>query len=295
MKRYSGFGSSGMSSYQYSAKKSVWKWTPAKIAAFSMFGIMMAALVYFESTSGRTNYEPVVIQEKPSSVTATTDFEKEYQEFLKRGKKIVSQETLDSLNTIQNDPEIQTSGQNSENRSTTVSENQIAASESKLPAANPLTNEPKIPASTNAGITTDNVEKKLETVRLTPHSNTQDDPEVKRNSIGTLEEVSPDEYQTSALDTYSVNNEDPDKVITEEFYTEETITGKVAALLDGTPIQGVQISVKGTSNRATTDSTGKYSITVPGDPQYRTIHYSYQGNTTERDVAPGTNVVNVRF
>ena len=49
MKRSLSAGS-GMFGYHYGAKKTVWKWTTGKVIAFSAFGVMMAALIYIEST-----------------------------------------------------------------------------------------------------------------------------------------------------------------------------------------------------------------------------------------------------
>ncbi|GJM29370.1 MAG: hypothetical protein DHS20C17_20050 [Cyclobacteriaceae bacterium] len=268
-----------MSSYHYSSKKTEWKWTPTKIAAFSLFGLVMVALVYFESTSNRNAYSEVVqIEEKPMPLAASSDFDKEYREFISSGQKIVTQATLDSINAVE---------LNNLN-----------------PADELVLDVPKTPApssrkeQTNSSVETSSTESsaarpnpKLDVVDLSPSPNITSS---KGNSPvpGKLEEAEPIANSNQGR-TFS--QPDNDKVIVEEFYTEETITGTVSALADGTLLKGVKITVSGTDKTATTDSNGRYSITVPGDPQHRTISYSYLGNTTERDVAPGSSVVNVRF
>ena len=269
-----------MSSYQYSTNKKVWKWTPAKIAAFSMFGVMMVALVYFETSSGKTHPDIVPNQAEPSTVSTSNDFDKEYQEFLRKGRKVVSQETLDSLNALQ--------------------------SASLIPPEDNLSDLPNAPENTQTEKTEDNpvndndspkkipdnLENKLK-VDLIPPANTESPK--NRDIIGTLEEANPNEFQEPVFNIDLTRNTQSDQSITEEFYTEETISGKVASLSNGAPIEGVKVSVKGTNNSAVSDKNGQYSITVPGDPSQRTIQYSYQGRSTERDVAPGNKVMNILF
>ena len=277
-----------MSSYQYSAKKTVWKWTPAKIAAFSMFGIMMAALLYFESTSSRTSYEPVLVQEQRNAEAPITDFEKEYQEFLKRGTKIVSQETLDSLNALENTDTDQTPVEQPANPEVEELIPPVQAKSRPVPKQSPTTSQPKV--SSKSDQVPENIENKLQTVEdiSTPKS------EKKEDLIGVLEEVSPEEY-SAILNNSRTKKEEQAKVITEEFYVEETISGRIYALSDGSPLAGVRIIVKGTDVSTVSDSGGRYTITVPGDPEHRTIRYSYQDSFTERDVDPGTSVLNIRF
>jgi hypothetical protein len=289
MKRITGL-SSGMSSYRYPNKKTAWKWTPAKIAAFSVFGFMMVALVYFESTSSRNTYnEPVQIREQSAPLTASSNFEKEYRDFLSKGQKIVPQETLDSLNAIQD-----LNNTDAQDQIPDTPEPEEAVISTGYEEIRPAINQPaNRPSSNNDAVTKDKANNKLETVELTPSSNRSPSTGNKTQIAGKLEES---EIVENAIEKSQNQSEtSPNKVIVEEFYTEETITGTISALADGTPLQGVKVAVNGTDKKATTNSTGKYSITVPGDPQHRTIRYSYLGNTTERDVAPGTSVVNVRF
>src|SRR6202012_1190924 len=51
--------------------------------------------------------------------------------------------------------------------------------------------------------------------------------------------------------------------ITQVFAQNRTVTGTVTAKDDGTPIPGVSVTIKGTSNGVATSSAGKYSISVP--------------------------------
>jgi hypothetical protein len=286
MKRSTGL-SSRMSSYSYPAKKNAWKWTPAKIAAFSMFGFMMVAIIYFESNSSRSSFEtPASVIEEPSFSTETSDFDKEYQDFLKRGKKIVTEETIDSLKQLQSSaqtvppvskaPTLNTQPSNNQSASTTKSTAPVQA-----------------PARTPDIV----VESKLEQVELRPPANNSAPPSsLNKITLGTLEEVSPTNSDFNFSSKSEVESEVlEDKTITEEFYIEETITGTIAAASDGSAIQGATVTVKDTNRSAVSDSNGQYSIVVPGDPQHRTLQYSYGGNITERDVSPGANVINIRF
>lgn len=287
MRRTSGL-SSRMSGYQYPAKKNTWKWTPAKIIAFSLFGLIMAALVYFESTSGQAAYEkPNPVSEEPVSV-AESDFDEEYQEFLKKGKKIVTEETLDSINRVRADA-LNEADQTDDGVGVSLNESPGRKGPiDRQTASSAQASSTNTPDENDAG--------SLQSAELTTSSrnNTPSSPSTNQKITGNLIEVSPEEEEnhTAPVQTPS---EQPKEPITEEFYTEETISGTIAAASDGTPIPGVTITVKGTNYRSVSDSNGKYSITVPGDPLNRTITYSYRGNTTERDVAPGTETLNVRF
>ena len=262
-----------------------------------MFGVMMAALVYFESTSSSTSFEPVLIQEQPRALPPTTDFDKEYQEFLKKGKKAVSQETLDSLSATENSvselPKTDEPANQSAVTSSLPSQNERKQS---TPEVQPSTRPQANSSTSSSGTATDsdrvpeNVENSLQTVEVIPPPVN----ESNEQAIGVLEEVSPEDYNR-ALNQNRSRTEEPDGAITEEFYVEETISGRISALSDGTPIAGAKISIIGTDITAVSDSNGRYSITVPGNPEHRTIRYSYQGSNTERDVDPGTSVLNIRF
>jgi len=276
-----------MSNYRYANKKSAWKWTPAKIAAFSVFGLMMAALIYFETTANRNVYdEPVQITQQPAPLAASSDFEKEYQEFLSKGEKIVPQEMLDSLNAIETpEPElIETPAPASTNNPAARPTTQESSS------TTPAARKPVIKSSAKSKPST-NQNNRLEITEQPAASEIRSSSRQDRAS-GTLVEAEP---VVPERNTTNRSNNASGKVIVEEFYTEETITGKVSSMSDGTPLQGVSISVNGTPHKAVTNQDGTYSITVPGDPQFRTIHYNYLGNVTERDVSPGAKVVNIRF
>ena len=151
--------SSGMSNYRYPAKKSTWKWTPAKIAAFTVFGLMMVALVYFESTSNRNIYnEPVEIKQQPAPLAATSDFDKEYQEFISQGEKIVPQELLDSLKAIEAQFESNTNRATPPASSTVQSSSAIPNSQTEKPV--PQVRQPVVTPTENTGRTESSTNQK---------------------------------------------------------------------------------------------------------------------------------------
>jgi hypothetical protein len=49
------------------------------------------------------------------------------------------------------------------------------------------------------------------------------------------------------------------------FAQDKTVSGKVTSSDDGSPLPGVNVSVKGTSRGTTTSSNGTYKITVSGN------------------------------
>jgi hypothetical protein len=65
---------------------------------------------------------------------------------------------------------------------------------------------------------------------------------------------------------------------------ERTITGRVTAAEDGTPIPGASILLKGTAKGANSDADGFYSISVPGTGG--TLVFSFVGAATQ-EVAIG--------
>ena len=267
--------SSRMSNYEYSAKKNTWKWTSGKIIAFSAFSIMIVGLILIESTpsGSNSNQTPTVSNQNLSTEVESTDFEKEYQEFLKQGKKIVDQETLDSLDASQT------------NTASTNPIPQPKRSNSQSPIAKNQSTQ------NNPSKTEKLAENNLQPIQLTPSASTNQ--QRQGSSLGgRLEEVNPDEDIISDISETSPSEEN---VITEEFYTEETISGTITTASDRTPIKGVTITVKGTNTSAISDANGQYTVTVPGDPLHRTIRFSFLGNTTEREVSPGTEILNIRF
>lgn len=276
-----------MSSYQNTSTKKAWKWTTAKIVAFSAFGILAIALVYLESAPDRVStMEPVVErpaikQEEPSS------FDKQYQEFLKRGKKIVSEETLDSIERAET---VAVTKQQAPKKNSDNADHSSSVRKSKTPTAITQSTSPEDPTPR----VETRVENNLKPVQLSPASNNKQTAQTP-NVTGSLEEIDPPEINTATSSVASKATDNSNEVITEEFYVEESISGTVSAISDRMPIQGVNIVVKGTSVKTVSDANGKYSITVPGDPLLRTISYSYQGKVTERDVAPGTEILNIRF
>jgi TonB-dependent starch-binding outer membrane protein SusC len=68
------------------------------------------------------------------------------------------------------------------------------------------------------------------------------------------------------------------------FAQDRTITGKVTAQSDATPLPGVNVLIKGTTNGTTTDMNGTYTLQVAPNT---TLVFSYIGFTTQ-EVAVGT-------
>ncbi|WP_018619233.1 SusC/RagA family TonB-linked outer membrane protein [Spirosoma luteum] len=60
---------------------------------------------------------------------------------------------------------------------------------------------------------------------------------------------------------------------------ERTITGKVTAAEDGTPIPGASILLKGTTKGANSDADGSYTLSVPGNGG--TLVFSFVGSATQ--------------
>ncbi len=280
--------SSRMSNYGVPDKKTAWKWTPAKIAAFSMFGLLTGSIVYFESGSDKINLDSQTsVISQPLSSIETSDFDKEYEDFLKRGKKIVSDGTLDSINQVQK---------------LTQSKSQLqptSPSISQKPRSTEPANRILVAPASKSKRSPNRAENNLELIELIPPLNSSNSSLNQGQNVDAIQGSTysgsssiTNSSKTTLAATAKIN---PDISITEEFYIEETITGSITRASDRTAIQGATIKVKGTSRSVITDAQGRYSIIVPGDPQYRTLLFSFRSNTTERDVSPGTNKINIRF
>ena len=70
---------------------------------------------------------------------------------------------------------------------------------------------------------------------------------------------------------------------------EVRVTGKVSTAA-GDPLQGVSVTIKGTSTGTTTDAGGNFSITVPDDA---TLVFSYVGFLTIEEKVNGRTVLNI--
>ena len=70
----------------------------------------------------------------------------------------------------------------------------------------------------------------------------------------------------------------------------QNVTGKVTDALDGTPLIGVTVVVKGTNLGTTTDGFGSYSINV--EPT-ATLVFSYIGYETLEEAVNGRSTINV--
>ncbi|AQG82113.1 SusC/RagA family TonB-linked outer membrane protein [Spirosoma montaniterrae] len=74
---------------------------------------------------------------------------------------------------------------------------------------------------------------------------------------------------------------------------ERTITGKVTAAEDGSPMPGVSVVVKGTTRGANTDANGMYSISVP-DRKSQLV-FSFVGTATQEVEAGNRSVIDVQL
>ena len=74
-------------------------------------------------------------------------------------------------------------------------------------------------------------------------------------------------------------------------YAQNIVKGVVTDV-DGGPLPGVSILVKGTSTGATTDINGKYTINAPAQG---TLVFSYIGMTKKEQAVKGRNVINVKM
>ncbi|MFT4023194.1 MAG: SusC/RagA family TonB-linked outer membrane protein [Flavihumibacter sp.] len=74
---------------------------------------------------------------------------------------------------------------------------------------------------------------------------------------------------------------------------ERDISGKVTSSADGTPLQSVSVSVKGTSVSTMTNAEGAYSISVPADK--KTLVFSFTGMLTKEMTIGNSSEINVEM
>ncbi|SHG85408.1 TonB-linked outer membrane protein, SusC/RagA family [Chryseolinea serpens] len=72
----------------------------------------------------------------------------------------------------------------------------------------------------------------------------------------------------------------------------QTVTGTVTAAGDGTPVPGVSVLLKGSSSGTTTDSEGKFTLTVP-DPQNSVLVLSFIGFATQEVTVGNQTTLNI--
>jgi TonB-linked SusC/RagA family outer membrane protein len=75
------------------------------------------------------------------------------------------------------------------------------------------------------------------------------------------------------------------------FAQDRTVTGRVTSTEDGTPIPGVNVLLKGTSNGTSTDAEGNYSLTVPASGG--SLIFSFIGLQTEEIVIGDRSTVDI--
>src|SRR5258708_14158660 len=72
-----------------------------------------------------------------------------------------------------------------------------------------------------------------------------------------------------------------------------TVSGKVTSSEDGTPLPGVNVVQKGTTNGTTTDADGNFKLSVPEDGG--TLAFSFIGFATHELVIGDRTVVDVQM
>ena len=75
--------------------------------------------------------------------------------------------------------------------------------------------------------------------------------------------------------------------ISEQAYSQRSVTGVVTGKADGVPIAGVNIVVRGSGTGSITDSEGKFAIQVP--PEATTLVFSFIGFVTQEVAIPESN------
>ena len=75
-------------------------------------------------------------------------------------------------------------------------------------------------------------------------------------------------------------------------FAQGQVTGKVTSKDDGSPLPGVNILEKGTSNGATTDADGNYTIKVGANA---TLIFSFVGSTTQEVEVGSQTSINVEL
>jgi hypothetical protein len=74
---------------------------------------------------------------------------------------------------------------------------------------------------------------------------------------------------------------------------EREISGTVTSAVDGSPIPGVNVVVKGTTNGTVTDFDGKYKLSVASGQQ--TLVFSFIGMQTKEVVTASSTVLDVQL
>ena len=73
----------------------------------------------------------------------------------------------------------------------------------------------------------------------------------------------------------------------------QTVAGRVTSSSDDTPLPGVSVLLKGTTNGSTTDSEGRYSIQIPENEKEAVLAFSFIGYATQEIPVNGKTSINV--
>src|SRR5690348_16118736 len=74
---------------------------------------------------------------------------------------------------------------------------------------------------------------------------------------------------------------------------DRTVSGVVTSVEDGTPLPGVNVVIKGTTEGTSTDSDGRYSLNVPSSESV--LVFSFIGLTTQEVSVGSRSIVDVQM
>ena len=256
-----------------------WKWTTSKIVVFIIFGLLIIGIFFTEAFFSGSKQAPVESNNRvdPVADPSTNDpsMDRYFDSIIRSsGQTVVSRILRDSLQVEQTDVPQTTPTTNTPNR---TNERPTPVRNTPVPRSQTSTSSGGGAAANNEPVASGN------------------SSQLRLSDEGEIVEVQSNNNPRQNTTTNQNPEPEPDSAIEEQFYTPVTVTGIITASSDGTALSGVTIAVKGTAISTKTGFDGKYAIAVPGNPQYRTLQFSYRGNGAERTVYPDTKVINIRF
>src|SRR5262245_57132108 len=73
----------------------------------------------------------------------------------------------------------------------------------------------------------------------------------------------------------------------------QTVTGRVTASSDDSPLPGVSVLLKGTTTGSTTDTDGRFTIQVPANDRDAVLAFSFIGFATQEISVSGRTAIDV--
>jgi hypothetical protein len=92
---------------------------------------------------------------------------------------------------------------------------------------------------------------------------------------------------------FAANEAQPSTAPIAKFQTFQSISGQVISAEDNSPLPGVNVNVKGTSNGTVTDTKGNYTVSVQGPNQQ--LVFSFIGLQQQEVEASGKNKIDVKM